>query len=133
MLIELCYAVYVALSLGVTIWVARTLERNGRRFLIEAFQGDEGMADSVNRLLVVGFYLVNIGFVTLALHTYVQVATLREAIELVSDKFGFVLVVLGMMHFLNLYIFNRMRRRGRAEVQPPLLADARIPPPIPGY
>lgn len=133
MLIELSYTIYACLSLGVTIWVAHTLQRNGRRFLVDAFHGDQELADSVNRLLVVGFYLINIGYVTLALRTDAQVGTARQAIELVADKFGFVLVVLGAMHFLNLYVFNQLRRRGRAEVEPPLLADARIPPPIPGY
>jgi len=132
-MIELCYSIYTVLSLGATVWVARTLQKNGRRFLIDAFHGDQDLADSVNRLLVVGFYLVNIGYVTLALHTYGVVLNTRQAIELVADKFGFVLVVLGIMHFINLYVFNRYRRRGRAEVQPPLLPDARIMPPHPGY
>lgn len=121
-----CYIVYLAISVAVTIWVAHTLQRNGRSFLIDAFHGNEAMADSVNRLLVVGFYLLNIGYVTLALHTTAQVATVREAVELVCDKFGLVLVVLGGMHFFNLYIFNQLRRRGQAELRPPFRADARI-------
>jgi len=129
MTIVLCYSVYLALSLAVTIWVASTLQRNGRGFLIDAFHGNQEMADSVNRLLVVGFYLINIGYVTLALRTDTLVTSPRQAIELVSDKFGLVLVVLGAMHFLNLYVFNQLRRRGRAETQPPFFADARIPAP----
>ena len=132
-MIEICYSFYIALSLGVTIWVANTLQRNGRKFLMDAFHGDQELADSVNRLLVVGFYLINIGYITLALHSYAHVPTARAAIELVADKFGVVLVVLGAMHFLNLYIFNKMRRRGRAEVQPPLLPDARMSAPYQGY
>ena len=133
MLIELCYGTYICLSLTVTVWVARTLQRNGRRFLVDAFHGDQELADSVNRLLVVGFYLINIGYVTLALHSSEQVATARQAIELVSDKFGVVLVIVGCMHFINLYVFNQLRRRGKAETQPPFLPDARMsqPPYLP--
>src|SRR3712207_7694262 len=48
-------------SVSLTVWVARTLYRNGRVFLVEAFRGNEAVADSVNHLLVVGFYLINIG------------------------------------------------------------------------
>src|SRR5579863_5545821 len=106
MYILITYAVYLAVSLAATIWVARTLERNGRLFMVEAFQGNAEMADSVNRLLVVGFYLINIGYVTLALHTYVTLNTARSAVELVCDKIGAVLLVLGVMHLLNVYIFN---------------------------
>src|SRR5580700_7986131 len=111
MYIVVSYIAYLAVSLAVTIWVAQTLRRNGRSFLIDAFHGNRELADSVNHLLVVGFYLINIGYITLALHTGVQVATVREAIELVCDKVGLVLLVLGAMHFSNLYVFNRLRRR----------------------
>ena len=108
---EWTYAIYLVLSIAATIWVARTLHKNGRLFLIEAFGGNHELADSVNHLLVVGFYLVNIGYVTLALKYGAKPDDLREAIEFLSTKIGLVLVVLGGMHFFNLLIFSRMRRR----------------------
>ena len=126
MYIVICYFVYLAASLTTTIWVAQTLRQNGRSFLIDAFHGNGELADSVNHLLVVGFYLINVGYVTLALRTAAQVATVRNAIELVCDKLGLVLIVLGVMHFLNLYIFNRLRRRGQADLRPPFLPDRQI-------
>ncbi len=127
MYIVACYVTYLAVSLAVTVWVAQTLHRNGRSFLIDAFQGNRELADSVNHLLVVGFYLINIGYVTLALRTADPVPTVRSAIELVCDKLGVVLIVLGVMHFLNLYVFNRLRQRGQADLRPPFPPDARIP------
>ena len=116
------YIVYLALSLAVTIWVAQTLHRNGRVFLVDTFQGNTEFADSVNHLLVVGFYLVNIGYVALALRTSERLSSLREAIELVSGKIGVVLLVLGAMHFANLAIFSRLRRRAPAAIQPAITA-----------
>jgi hypothetical protein len=126
MYIVVCYVAYLAISLAVTIWVARTLHHNGRSFLIDAFQGNRELADSVNHLLVVGFYLINIGYVALAMRTGETIPTVRSAIELVSDKLGVVLILLGIMHFFNLYVFNRLRKRGLAELRPPLPPDARI-------
>lgn len=114
-----CYFIYLALSLAITIWVANTLHKNGRIFLVEAFHGNEAMADSVNHLLVVGFYLVNIGYVTLALKTGATLSDLRESIELVSGKIGVVLVVLGIMHFGNLYVFSRLRNHAKLPTPPP--------------
>ncbi len=61
------YIVYIALSIPLTVWVAQTLHKNGRVFLVDSFRGNERLADSVNHLLVVGFYLINIGYVALAL------------------------------------------------------------------
>jgi hypothetical protein len=126
MYIVVCYLTYLAVSLAVTVWVARTLHQNGRSFLVDAFHGKTELADSVNHLLVVGFYLINMGYVALALRTYEVISTPRAAIELVADKLGFVLIVLGVMHFFNLYVFNRLRKRGEAEMRPPLPLTARI-------
>jgi hypothetical protein len=108
------YAIYLVITLTVTVWVARTLHKNGRVFLVEAFGGNEELADSVNHLLVVGFYLVNFGYVSYAMKTTSSAEDLRGAIELVSDKIGFVLIVLGVVHFFNLFIFSRFRQHGRA-------------------
>jgi hypothetical protein len=112
-----CYIAYLIISLAVTIGVAQTLYKNGRIFLVDAFRGNAELADSVNRLLLVGFYLINVGYVTLALSTSAPLDTERQSIELVSTKIGVVLVVLGVLHFFNLYIFSRLRRR--AESTPP--------------
>jgi hypothetical protein len=113
------YLAYVVMSVALTIWVARTLHRNGRIFLVNAFHGDEKMADSVNHLLVVGFYLINIGYVALALRHGTTPVDLQTAIEGLSTKIGLVLLVLGAMHFMNLLVFSRLRRRGLRELAPP--------------
>src|SRR5947208_3178238 len=102
------YFSYLALALAVTVWVARTLHRSGHAFLVDAFHGNAALAASVNRLLVVGFCLVSVGFVTLALGTTGQVGNARLAIESVSAKIGQALLALGCMHFFNVYVLNRL-------------------------
>jgi hypothetical protein len=111
--IVVTYAAYLVISIFLTVWVARTLHKNGRVFLIEVFNGDESLADSVNHLLVVGFYLINFGYVTLALKIGDAIGTPQEGIEALSYKIGLVLLVLGGMHFFNLLIFQRIHRRPR--------------------
>ena len=113
------YLIYLAISIALTIWVARTLHKNGRVFLVDVFHGNEPLADSVNHLLVVGFYLINFGYVSLALKLGYNVATTQQGIEALSVKVGMVLLVLGGMHFFNLFIFSRMRRRASLVNGPP--------------
>src|ERR1041385_3311105 len=122
------YLLYITISVMLTIWVARTLHKNGRIFLVEAFRGNEQMADSVNHLLVVGFYLINIGFVPLALKYGDKPSTTQDAIEFLSTKIGLVLVVLGVMHFFNMFNFDKMRRKARNHTVPPLPPLASIAP-----
>src|SRR4051794_5781289 len=114
------YIAYLAISVCLTVWVARTLHKNGRIFLVDSFLGNEPLADSVNHLLVVGFYLINIGYVTLALKYGAAAASAQEALETLSTKIGLVLLVLGGMHFFNLYVFAGMRKRALRKIPPSL-------------
>src|SRR5579862_6535295 len=107
--IVITYGIYLALSIGLTIWVARTLFKNGRVFLVDVFHGNEGLADSVNHLLVVGFYLINFGYVSLQMKIGDPVVTAQQSLEALATKVGLVLLVLGGMHFMNLYIFSKVR------------------------
>jgi hypothetical protein len=120
------YLIYTPVSLLLTIWVATTLFRHGRRFLLDVFGGDESLADSVNHLLVVGFYLVNLGYVTLQLKLDTAPDAASGVIEALATKVGLVLVVLGAMHFGNLFAFTSMRRRAQ---QPRAVPAPPAPPP----
>ena len=117
--ITVTYLTYLAISISLTVWVAQTLHKNGRVFLIDVFQGNESLADSVNHLLVVGFYLINLGYVSLALKLGYNIESASEGIEALSWKVGMVLIVLGGMHFFNLFIFSRIRSRSYTQHIPP--------------
>ena len=115
------YTIYLGITVPLTIWVAKTLFQNGRLFLIDSYHGNVEFADSVNRLLLVGFYLLNIGYVTLALRFAATAENVQQTIEAVSVKVGLIMVVLGCMHMLNLFVFTRIRRRAIAMKTPPSL------------
>jgi len=109
------YVIYLVVSIALTIWVARTLSRNGRIFLADVLRGNEKLAEAVNHLLVVGFYLVNLGFVALYLSGDETIEDTRGIFEALSTKLGVVLLVLGVMHLGNVYVLNKIRRRGMLE------------------
>ena len=111
------YIFYTIISIAMTAWVARTLHKNGRIFLLEAFNDNEEMADAVNHLLVVGFYLINVGFILLFLHYGAKPESLVEGIEYIATKLGVVLLSLGVMHFFNMFNFDRMRKKGRRRTE----------------
>ena len=110
-MVEICYALYLAISIGITIWVARTLHRNGAVFLVQCFGHNDVLAQSTNHLLVVGFYLVNIGFITLTLSFGAEPTTWPEAIRFLSGKVGLAVMVLGGMHFFNMTAIARFGRK----------------------
>jgi hypothetical protein len=120
MLIPIAYGLYLTFSMAFTFWVGRNLHKNGRVFLLEAFKEDAAMADAVNQLLLVGFYLVNFGLVSLFLSVGTKPTGTVEAIEYLTFKIGVVLVVLGGMHFFNMKNIAKIRSKGKSPQLAPL-------------
>jgi hypothetical protein len=114
------YFLYLVASVLLTVWVGTTLHRNGRLFLVAVFQ-EQGLADSVNRLLVVGFYLINLGAAALLINTGGAPASFADMVQETVTRLGVVLLVLGAMHFFNMLVLHLMRR--------PLREKRPVPPP----
>ena len=110
-MVETAYALYLLISLGMTVWVAHTLHNHGEVFLVECFGHNERLARSTNDLLVVGFYLINIGWILLTLEYGTEPATWTDVIKFVSSKVGLAVVVLGGMHFFNMHAIARFGRK----------------------
>lgn len=112
------YLIYFGASISMTVWVANNLYSNGEVFLIDSFKTKE-MGQSINQLLRVGFYLVNAGFILLFLKSSDKPENLVESIEHIATKLGVVLIVLGCMHFFNMYNINKIRSK-KHKVQEPV-------------
>jgi hypothetical protein len=122
------YLAYLAISVGLTVWVATTLARNGLVFLADVF-ADDKLARAVNQLLVMGFYLLNLGYVAVAMQSHKAIPDASTALETLSLKLGLVLLVLGILHFGNVFFLGRYRRiRQRPQPgTPPLPPAGRLP------
>jgi len=116
--IAFVYAAYLAVSIGLTVIVASALSRSGRVYLAEVFGGDDGMAAAVNRMLVVGFCLLSLGYAALTLRTSADIHGPGQAIGVLSVKVGEELLVLGALHLVNMMFFTRLRRRQDAGAGP---------------
>jgi len=113
--ILISYTLYLFLTLALTVWVARTLFSNGKVFLLDIFHGNKELANAVNNLLLVGFYLINIGYAVYTLTITENILDARQLVEGLSIKVGAIILILGGMHFLNMLVFNKLRKRALLE------------------
>lgn len=109
------YAAYLIVSILLTIWVARTLSTSGELFLIRCFGQDQELARSTNQLLVIGFYLVNLGFVSLRLSGWNPGS--QSLVGELGERIGLTLLVLGAMHFFNMIMIARLGRTVRSWIR----------------
>lgn len=114
----IAYSLYLVLTIGLTMWVANTLFKNGKVFLVEIFANNTEFADSVNKLLVVGFYLINLGYAVSALDAIGNVHDLSDLFIRLSKRVGIITLILGAMHFTNIMIFFQLRKKPKTRRSP---------------
>jgi len=86
------------------------------------------MAKAVNQLLVVGFYMLNLGYAFLIFQTN-GASTGLEATENLVTKLGLLLVSLGVIHFVNMAVFWKIKRSGEMDRYVPAVPTTFVPPP----
>ena len=124
------HLVYVGLAVPLTVWLALTLFRNGQLFLADVFPDRPELARALNHLLVTGFFMLNLGWALLLIREQV-VTNAGEGVRLLANRLGVLLLTLGTVHFLNLYVFERIRRGRRVEQEPPTPPNWFVPQPGP--
>jgi hypothetical protein len=100
----LALCTYLLITGYITIYVGKVLFRNGRVFLLQAFMGEAALTDSVNRILLTGYYLVNLGYVSIMLTMHDPVLTIGDLLASLGTSVGRILLTLGIMHYLNITV-----------------------------
>jgi hypothetical protein len=111
----IAYLIYLPIIVSLTWYVAHTLFKNSKVFMLDIFRGKEDIAISTNKLFETGFYLLNIGFALLIMEIAYEIGSNRNLLEILSTKIGGFAIYLGIMLFFNLYLFFRGRRISKAK------------------
>jgi hypothetical protein len=121
------YVAYVIVAVTLTAWLARTLFRNGTAFLHDVFADRPALADAVNRLLVVGFYMLNLGYALWILRASRGLDPF-DAVQFLVNRLAILLLTLAGLHFLNVFVFWRIRARREQRQLPPRVAPQMVLP-----
>ena len=107
-MLGITYILYITVSMGLTVWVGRTLNKNGKVFLGYTYPDRMDLVDAISNMLLVGFYLINIGFIAY----YLRITTgapgdWAQVIEFLAVKIGLIAILLGVMHFALMFVLQR--------------------------
>lgn len=66
----IAYAIYLAITYLITVKVGWRFYRNGRIFILGLLEQNHTLADAINNILLVGYYLVNLGYATVMISSW---------------------------------------------------------------
>jgi len=104
------YAIYIAITAFVILRVGWLFYHFGAHYLHDIFPGAREQADNLNRLLLLGYYLLNLGYVAYSLSLWPALENWFETVELLSQRIGFIVFSLGAVHFFNLWWVRIVKR-----------------------
>jgi len=101
------YIIYLSLTAIIIVHVGRTCYTNGNIFIQNLLKKDKVLASHVNKLLLLGYYLLNIGYCSITLVSWNTIETSLKLIEVLSTKVAFIILVIAVMHYINIIMLNK--------------------------
>jgi hypothetical protein len=107
----LAYIIYLFITYLITVHVGLRFYRNGRVYILRLLHGDEKMTDSINNILLVGYYLLNLGYASLMISTWKTIGAWAELVGSISTMTGKIMLALAIMHFFNMTVIYFISRK----------------------
>lgn len=105
------YLIYLPITFYVTVIVGWVLYRKGIVFLNDAFNSNVELAGILNRFLLLGYYLLNLGYAAISIHVFAEINTISQLIEELSKRIGILIMGLALMHYFNMYTFSHFSKQ----------------------
>lgn len=93
---------YLLLSYYITIHVGLRFYNNGKYYILSILDNDENFTNFVNKLLLTGYYLCNLGYVAITIGYWEQVLTYTQLVPYIVNKLGNIILLLGVLHVINM-------------------------------
>jgi hypothetical protein len=107
----LAYLLYLFITYLITVHVGLNFYHNGRLYILRLLHGDTKLTDFINRILLTGYYLLNLGYAALMIRSWKTIYTWPELVSSICSMTGKIILTLAVIHFLNmaaiLYIGHR--------------------------
>lgn len=100
------YAIFISLIVLIIGVVGRICYRNGNLFVAELLPDHLELCQQINKVLLVGYYLVNIGYCALTLVTWAQIGSLPQLVEVIAVKMAIIICILSVLHYLNILVLT---------------------------
>jgi hypothetical protein len=100
---QITYILYILISSLLVIYVGNFCYKNGQVYILNYFPNDTNLGNSINKLLRIAYYLLNIGLAIWTLHSIKNIKNTAAAILEITQRLSFILLVIAALHFINIY------------------------------
>ena len=110
----LTYIIYLLITYIITVHVGLRFYRNGKVFILSLLEGDERLTNFINRVLLTGYYLLNLGYVALSINCWKTIYSWEQVFVSIGIMTGKIMVMLAVMHYFNMAAILFISRKHHA-------------------
>ncbi|MBX2923365.1 MAG: hypothetical protein KF746_14280 [Chitinophagaceae bacterium] len=110
----LAYIIYFLLTYLITVHAGLSFYRNGKVYVLQLLNGDQALSAFINKMLLTGYYLLNLGYAALSVHSWNTIGTWTQLIAIVITLTGRIMLILAVIHFINMlavFLFSKYRNQ----------------------
>lgn len=100
------YSIYLIVTGFIILRVGKICYNNGTVFVENLIPGHHDLCIQINKILLVGYYLTNLGYAATTLISWTKIESLVVLITTVSSKIAFIILALAILHYINIYILT---------------------------
>ena len=102
----IAYLIYFSITGIIIVKVGRICYNNGNIFVSQLIPNHEDLCHKINQLLLVGYYLLNIGYCAITIISWEQIESITQLIEVITSKSAFIIIAIAVMHYINIILLT---------------------------
>lgn len=103
----LAYCIFLAIVVYIIVVIGRICYRNGNVYVLSLMPGHEDLCIRINRMLLIGYYLINIGYAATTLIRWRTITTYAQLVDMTASALAIIICMLAVLHYLNIYILTK--------------------------
>ncbi len=103
----IAYSIYLLITIVIIVHVGKVCYRNGNVYVAELIPDHLDLCHTTNKILLLGYYLMNIGYCAMTLISWQKIIGLTQMIEIIALKTSCIIALIAVMHYLNIYLLTK--------------------------
>lgn len=101
------YFIYLSITILIIIKVGKICYKNGNIYVAELIPNHAAICQKINQVLLMGYYLLNIGYCAMTLISWQKIVSLNQLIETIAIKAAVIIFAISLLHYLNIIILTK--------------------------
>lgn len=100
------YGIFILIIVIIIKVVGKICYTNGNIFVAALIPGQVDLCRQINYILLVAYYLVNIGYAATTFVSWELIGSLSQLIEVIAFRVSLIIVILSVLHYINILLLT---------------------------